>query len=171
MGFLRGRGRCPLPSRAPRRRTGERPPFPRLDVGPARPLRRVAPWPSFQKKPGFLLLRASGQGSAPAGFCAERSLSPSERKRGASWTPQLLPCFSLGVFPAPGCAPASFRSGLERLLREAFQSHPQPHTSLPLLASLWSSTCGSYLFYPVFRAGVKDPSVPAGVADGPLAVC
>ena len=142
LGFLRGRGRRPLPSRAPRRRTGERPPFPRLDVGPARPLRRIAPWASFQKKPGFLLFRASGQGSAAAGFCAERSLSPSERKRGASWTPQLLPCFSLGVFPAPGGAPASLRSGLERLLQEAFQSHPAaphflPTPCLSLVLHLW----------------------------------
>lgn len=150
MGFLRGQGRCPHPSRAPRRRTGEGAArsrcealFPRLDVGPARLLRRLAPVALFPQEAGF----PAPQSERPR-WCSRRPPCPLQRESGvggASWTPQLLPCF----FPAPGCAPGP-PSGLDWSASSGKPSSltPQLHTSCPLLASLWSSTCGSYLFYP-----------------------
>lgn len=77
--------------------------------------------------------------------------------------PPLLP-------PCPRLCPgASFRSGLERLLREAFQSHPAaphflPSPCLSLVLHVWVLLILSL----VFRPGVKDPSVPAGLAGWSL---
>ena len=98
LGFLRGQGRCPYPSRAPRRRTGEgaarsrcEAPFPRLDVGPARPLRRLAPVAVFPEEAGFPAPQSERPGQCPRRLLCGALPAPFREKAGGSLDPSAPP--------------------------------------------------------------------------------